>query len=129
MKLIDIDKLVPYTDKVEKFKISSSLLNENIDGEYFYFKSFYDVEKNNRGWLLPIEISFKEKIPDLPSGKYVITLSDLHIFYSMRDLEALINIPDMVEDERVEEIKASPKSRRSIATDARNMLCFCVSLS
>ncbi len=122
MKLIDIDKLIPYTDKVERFKISSTLLNKNTDGEYFYFKSFNDVEKNNRGWLLPIEISFKEKIPDLPSGKYVITLSDLHIFYSIRDLEALMNVPDMVEDERIEEIKRNPKSRRSIATDARNML-------
>jgi len=115
-------KVLAFHDKIQRFNIHPSIVRENNDETYYYPKSFNDVEKSGRGWLLPIEISFKEKIPDLPSGKYVITLSDLHIFYSMRDLEALMNVPDMVEDERIEEIKTNPKSRRSIATDVRNML-------
>jgi len=122
MKYLDYDKVVPFLDKINHIKISSSVMMFNKDNELLYPKNLEMIRNEHDVWVVPIEISFKEKIPDLPSGKYVTGLSDLHIFYSMRDLEALMNVPDMVEDERVEEIKKNPKSRRSIATDVRNML-------
>ena len=98
------------------------MIDHKGDDNFYFPKNLEDVKNNYDGWFLPIEISFKEKIPDLPSGQYAIGLSSLHIFYSIRDLEALMNVPDMVEDERIEDIRRNPKSRRSIATDARNML-------
>ena len=122
MKYLDYDKVVPFLDKINHIKISSSVMMFNKDNELLYPKNLEMIRNEHDVWVVPIEISFREKIPDIPSGKYVTGLSDLHIFYSMRDLEALMNVPDMVEDERIEEIKKNPKSRGSIATDVRNML-------
>lgn len=122
MNYLQPSKLITNLNMIKDIKISPNLMIRDFNKEFFYPKNIDNIKDNYNGWFVPIEISFKEKIPDLPSGKYVTGLSDLHIFYSIRDLEALMNVPDMVDDDRVEEIKKNPKSRGSIATDVRNML-------
>ena len=125
IKYLDYDKIAPFLDKINHFKPNFNLMTFDKDHGCIFPKNLTNIRKEYKGWYILVDISFKEKIPDLPSGKYVITLSDLHIFYPMRDLEAMMSIPDLLDDERVEEIKRNPKSRKSIATDLRNML-LCV---